>query len=465
MPTTKYLKKEDELLSPDIYTGELSDGAELAKALYSEDDFNTYLKNEKGWWDAHDSGNKALETYFHDAQEQLRSKYNYSGGVDGSDYIKLVDYAKQPNGDAIQMLQQYLNEANAPVSSYQPTEWDMMREQLAKIYMDNSYDKWAQSDEYKALAKRYGQQGEKSMRDVLGQVVSRTGGLASSYAQTAAQQQYNEYMALLEDVARKQYSDASNELFSKINIADSMSQREYERYIDEQRRASENRSYALDIISQMIGLNQYNDEVAYNRGRDAVADQRYNDEVAYQKDRDAIADGRYNDEVAYGKAQDARSQAYDRIYDFLVVRGGSVGELDAELIRASGLTTNELRQMEEQYAKDQEAAAKIAEDDEQKPGILDAMLGIGSEASAYEFLVQQGLTQSQTDKLWEYYTDAVEEQKKTEDPPPQDDKSESDPVDTYASWLDDLVMRGQMSAEKADDLFAKFVESKSGNVR
>lgn len=95
-----------------------------------------------------------------------------------------------------------------------------------------NYDDWTKGSQYQALAERYGNNGKMSMQDVLGQIASRTGGLASSYATTAAQQQYNQYMAQLEEVARQMYSQDRSELMDNANLYRNLANDEYDRYRD-----------------------------------------------------------------------------------------------------------------------------------------------------------------------------------------------------------------------------------------
>lgn len=103
---------------------------------------------------------------------------------------------------------------------------------LARQLTSMNYDDWTKGSQYQALAERYGQNGRLSMQDVLGQVASRTGGLASSYATTAAQQQYNQYMAQLEEVARQMYSQDRNDLLDSANLYRNLANDEYDRYRD-----------------------------------------------------------------------------------------------------------------------------------------------------------------------------------------------------------------------------------------
>lgn len=103
---------------------------------------------------------------------------------------------------------------------------------LARQLTSMNYDDWTKGSQYQALADRYGASGRMSMQDVLGQVASRTGGLASSYATTAAQQQYNQYMAQLEEVARQLYSQERGDLMGSASLYRNLANDEYDRYRD-----------------------------------------------------------------------------------------------------------------------------------------------------------------------------------------------------------------------------------------
>ena len=222
------------------------------------------------------------------------------------------------------MLGDLQQQISRPVQSYSGGWGDETYKALLQKAIDMNYDDWAQSDQYKALADRYGHQGKLTMQDVLGQIASRTGGLASSYATTAANQQYNDYMAQLEDAARMMFAGERGDLIENAQLAQEYGQQEYARYLDQLNQKNQQSSYALDIINQMMG---------------------------YQTDKQ---------NTQYNKEQTARSEAQNRIYDYLVNQGGSVGELDAKLITTSGYTTSELNAMEAKYKQNQAAAAAKA---------------------------------------------------------------------------------------------------------
>ena len=103
---------------------------------------------------------------------------------------------------------------------------------LARQLTSMNYEDWTKGSQYQSLADRYGDNGRLSMQDVLGQIASRTGGLASSYATTAAQQQYNQYMAQLEEVARQMYSQERGDIMDTANLYRNLANDEYDRYRD-----------------------------------------------------------------------------------------------------------------------------------------------------------------------------------------------------------------------------------------
>lgn len=140
--------------------------------------------------------------------------YGNSGGNSGGGYTRVempVDVGALPTFNS-----SYLDQLNA----------------LARQLTSMNYEDWTKGSQYQSLADRYGNNGRMSMQDVLGQVAARTGGLASSYATTAAQQQYNQYMAQLEKVARQMYSQERGDIMDTANLYRNLANDEYGRYRD-----------------------------------------------------------------------------------------------------------------------------------------------------------------------------------------------------------------------------------------
>ena len=136
---------------------------------------------------------------------------------------------------------------------------------LARQLTSMNYDDWTKGSQYQALADRYGASGRMSMQDVLGQVASRTGGLASSYATTAAQQQYNQYMAQLEEVARQLYSQERGDLMNSASLYRNLANDEYDRYRDSLSDYNARLKAAQSAARSAYGGTSYNSAKTYNR--------------------------------------------------------------------------------------------------------------------------------------------------------------------------------------------------------
>ncbi len=157
---------------------------------------------------------------------------------------------------------------------------------------------------YRSYADRYVQNGRLAMRDTMGQSAALTGGYGSSYAQSAGQQRYDEYLRSLGEVLPELYGQA------------------WQRYQAE---------------GEALGE-------AYDR-----AWQRR--ENAYQRSRDALADQRYEAEQAGAAAQQAYKQqqdSYARLYKLIASTGYQ--PTDAEL-QAAGLSRAQAEALRYEYLR------------------------------------------------------------------------------------------------------------------
>lgn len=138
----------------------------------------------------------------------------YSGGnsYQMESYVPSVDIGERPTFNS-----QYMAKLN----------------ELVKQLTGMNYGDWTGGEQYRSLHDRYTNNGRLGMQDVLGQVSARTGGLASSYATSAAQQQYNSYMSQLEDVARQMYAQERSDILSDANMYRNLVNDEYGRFRDE----------------------------------------------------------------------------------------------------------------------------------------------------------------------------------------------------------------------------------------
>ena len=127
------------------------------------------------------------------------------------------------------------------------SEIDSLYKKLTGI-KDFSYDPY-DDDLYEYYRKQYIREGNRAMEDILGELSAMTGGVASSYAVSAAAQGRNYYNQKMTDMIPKLYEDA------------------YERYIDSIERQEKN----IDILSSLADSEhkRYLDSMdLYNRDRE-----------------------------------------------------------------------------------------------------------------------------------------------------------------------------------------------------
>ena len=154
---------------------------------------------------------------------------------------------------------------------------------------------------YQSYADRYLQNGRLAMRDSMGQGAALTGGYGSSYAQSVGQQQYNEYLRSLGEVLPELYGNAYDLAW--------------------QRRENE-----------------------YQRGRDALADERYAAEQELERQRWDAQQAAAAEKTAYQR----QSDAYKRLYQ--LIAGSGYEPTDAEL-EAAGLTREQAEALRYEYLR------------------------------------------------------------------------------------------------------------------
>ena len=212
------IKKSGVGKSSGGYTPLVQSDVDYDQKYLSADDYKAMqaFKNSYAYWQGvgGEAGQRGMKAA-HDGAQALRAAAGYQALEDGSGYVPLA--------------QRYQQE-EAP--EYEGSQWDDTLDRVANQLISMNYTDWTQGDQYQALADRYGQQGRMSMQDVMGQISSRTGGLASSYAGTVAQQQYNNYMTKLEEAAREMYSSERQDLAQNASLANSLAQQDYSRYQD-----------------------------------------------------------------------------------------------------------------------------------------------------------------------------------------------------------------------------------------
>ena len=177
-----------------------------------------------------------------------------------------------------------------------------------------SYD-YTQDPLYAQYADAYTRNGTQAMNDTLAQVSARTGGLASSYASNAAQQQYNSYMSALNDkipelyqLAYGMYQDQGNTMRNNLSMLQGLENTDYGRYVDALNQYNTDRNLAYNVWNS--GLNQYNNDrnFAYNQYADQLAQYNQDRNFSYGQYQDALNQYNTDRNFSYGQYQDALNQ-------------------------------------------------------------------------------------------------------------------------------------------------------------
>lgn len=202
--------------------------------------------------------------------EQIRKTYGYSGGPDGSKYIPLTladgqemfQYQGMP--ESIERYQQMIQQMSDSLLNQKPFSYDPASDPLYQLY-----------------AQQYTSGGQSAMMNTLAQVAARTGGLASSYAGTAAQNSFNGYMTQLANkipelyqMAYGMYRDRQGDIRDNIAMLQGLSDSDYNRYVNE-------RNFAYDNYT---GNRDYN----YQVGRDKNSDYQFETQMNQQALETAI---------------------------------------------------------------------------------------------------------------------------------------------------------------------------------
>lgn len=322
--------------SADTVSGGGSDRGSYGGSVYDQEHFSDDELRSAAEVRAAAAAGKTTWADAHDYVERIRSNYGYSGDSDGSRYIPLeMGGGGRGNGGG-----GFSYEA-APTytSRYQSQIDDLTRQILNREAF--SYDP-EKDPTYQQYKESYTRNGERAMQDTLGQVSARTGGLASSYAGSAAQQTYDNYMGALADkipelkqLAYSMYQDEGNTQRANLEMLVALEQGDYAKYADLLAQYNTDRSFDYGVHRDNISDERYNNEWNYSVGRDQIADKRYEDETAYNRET-------YKDETEYNRAL-AKAQT--------LAAGG-----DFSGYKALGYTDQEIAGLKSAYNKAQASA-------------------------------------------------------------------------------------------------------------
>ena len=320
--------------------------------LMSDDAYREILKYQQDWANATTDEERQAA---HDAAEAVRARYGYSGGADGREHLGLMAYTGNSgydDGDG-----GYGGGFNGYGDTGYISRWQSQIDALTGAILGRdpfSYDK-NKDPLYQQYKESYTRGGQRGMQDTLAQVSARTGGLASSYAQSAAQQTYNNYMAALADKVPE------------------LQQLAYSMYMDDiaMDRADLNMLMGLDDTD--YGRWSDNRNFNYGANRDSVADAQWQQNFNYQQAQDALAQQNWQTQWDYQVQQDAlaREDALRKL-----MSGGGGGSSGSY---GSG-------------------------------GALSTIYGMGNEAEVYDYLVSQGMSKAEVENYMSYWKQNANDQ-------------------------------------------------------
>ena len=348
------------------------------------------------------SGNKTAMDAAHQQAEAIRAQYGYSGGVDGSQYIPTArpEFSYEEAPSYTSRYQSQIDDLAAQIMNRPAFTYDVNEDPLYAQYRD-----------------MYTRSGQRAMQDTLGQVAARTGGLASSYATTASQQAYGDYMEALnamipelQQLAYSMYMDEENGLYNQMQMLTALEQGDYAKYQDLLGQYNADRSFEYGIWRDQISDDRYDQEWDYQVGRDQISDQRYEDETAWERSQ-------YESETEYNRALE-RAQTLAAAGDF-------------SGFKALGYTDAEIASLQAAYNREQAAASmsgsysggsgrNSSEGDGNTGGedegtdasgsIYQSMYdaGVRNEGDAYAWLLASGYNTTQAGKLAGYFTEWID---------------------------------------------------------
>ena len=324
-------------------------------AWTSDEDWNATQRYKQQYEQAKAAGDTAGMEAAHAEAEKLRGQYGYSGGADGSAYLPTMAYTGAYSRDEEDGGGSGGSGSGGYGGGGYLSKYQARIDALADAILNRdpfSYDK-EKDPLYLQYKDTYTRGGQRGMQDTLAQVSARTGGLASSYAESAAQQTYNNYMAQLADKVPELYQLA------------------YSMYMDELGQDRADLSMLQGLDDTAYGRWSDDRNFGYNAYRDSVSDSQWQQQFDYQKAQDALAQQNWQTQWDYQLQQDAlaREDALKK----LTSGGGSSG---------SG-TDNQ--------------------------SILKTIYGMDSEDEVYDYLVGRGLNNTQTENYMNLYREHKDE--------------------------------------------------------
>lgn len=187
---------------------------------------------------------------------------------------------------------------------------------------------------YQQYRAQYTREGDRAMRDAMGQAAAMTGGYGSSYATTAATQANDYYMSQLNDripeleqLAYAKYVQEGQDLLSQLAALQGAEQAAYGRYRDQVGDYESDRSFDYGLWADALSQENWQTSFDYQKAQDALSQENWQKTFDYQQAQDALAQQNWEREFAYQQQQDALAYALQqaKLYGS---GGGNGGDYD-----------------------------------------------------------------------------------------------------------------------------------------
>ena len=237
---------------------------------------------------------------------ELSDLYNQTKNYGEFNYdLPAPTYKNNYAGDIQNLYNQQLNygdfQSDAVKPEYQNRYDDTINDLLNAVRDRGEFNYDPNTDPvYAAYRKQYAREGQRATADALGIAAAASGGIPSSYAQTAAGQQANYYAAQMTDkipelyqLAYQRYLQEYAERFNALNAFQNAEQNDYAKYLNDVSQYNADRNFDLNLYN-----NRYNmlaNNLATAQGLEGTEYARYLDQLNQYNNDKQFAYGQYMD--------------------------------------------------------------------------------------------------------------------------------------------------------------------------
>ena len=265
------------------------------------------------------------------------------------------EYADYTESDTVAQAKNLLDaQLSSKPGAYQSQWQNSLQETIDKIMNREKFSYDLNGDAlYQQYKDQYTTQGKMAMMDTMGQAAALTGGYGNSYASTAGNQAYQGYLQQLNDrvpelyqLALDKYNQEGQDMLNQYALLGEQENRDYSRYRDTVSDWNTERDYLAGRYDseRSYDYSKYSDDRNFDYGvyADDVSNQwkqkefdealrQYNEQMAYQKERDAVSDAQW--EKSYNLSAKSASGTTKEI---LTNQGYSVNDAEKIADRMAG---------------------------------------------------------------------------------------------------------------------------------